>query len=636
MNRWLIGLLVGTMTVSSGRCDDLDTLERRIVNSIKTTIRQAGNDFQQGQFDQSAEQIRKAMKQLSAAMNTASPELFDALVPSIDRVANAHALLELEGVSLPPFRRPRRPPAPASSTDKTAEPQPGSPPDSAMGISFTKQIAPILAARCGRCHIESAKGDFSMSSFATLMKGPPEGVVIFPGDVVASRLIETIETGDMPRGDGRVPANELAQLTAWILAGAKFDGADQDAPLRADGSSSAADPKPLEVSRATGQETVSFAADVAPLLVENCRGCHLDAMRVQGGLRMDTFAQLLRGGDSGTVISPGAAESSLLVQKLRGTSGQRMPAGGRPPLPDDAIQLVSKWIDEGAKLDGASPDQPLTVMSQLAWLKSATTEQKNERRHELAIEKHQLASGEDQPPTELSSEHVLVVGQNSSATLELVSELVEDQMRRVRTTVPGEDGADYFRGRATIHIFPRRYDYSEFTKMVEQRGIPSDWTSHWRFDGIDAYVALVAGEGDDEESIAARLVGPLTSLAVATRGHDIPRWFAEGVGVAVAYQQGGRRDRGTVRQREAETAEAIAATADAQAFLSGKLTPRQTDRIGAAVAVSLLDRTRRRSFDLLLRQLAQGASFDQAFAQAFQVTPAQYLDTWLGWVRGVR
>ena len=87
-------------------------------------------------------------------------------------------------------------------------------------------MAPILVSRCGRCHVSDSKGGFSLATFAALMKGPPEGVVIFAGDTVGSRLIETIETGDMPRGGGKVTPQELQTLKAWILSGAKFDGSD--------------------------------------------------------------------------------------------------------------------------------------------------------------------------------------------------------------------------------------------------------------------------------------------------------------------------------------------------------------------------------------------------------------------------
>ena len=95
--------------------------------------------------------------------------------------------------------------------------------------------------------------------------------------------------------------------------------------------------------KATGKETVSFAGDVAPLLVESCKGCHINAMRASGGLNMDTFAQLLRGGDSGDIVIPGNGEESLLVKKLRGSMGLKMPAGGRPAFSE--IRSNSSHLD---------------------------------------------------------------------------------------------------------------------------------------------------------------------------------------------------------------------------------------------------------------------------------------------------
>ena len=126
-------------------------------------------------------------------------------------------------------------------------------------------------------------------------------------------MIETIETGDMPRGGGKVTPQELQTLKAWIMAGAKFDGTDPESPIVA-GATPATRPVNMnvEIRRATGSETVSFAADVAPLLVENCNGCHIDAMQNRGGLRMDTFAQLMRGGDTGPIAIAGNSDRDRL------------------------------------------------------------------------------------------------------------------------------------------------------------------------------------------------------------------------------------------------------------------------------------------------------------------------------------
>jgi mono/diheme cytochrome c family protein len=624
-------LVVGAVL---GDAADLTSRERAIVGAVNQSVAKAGAHFQSGDFEASGMQIRTAIRQIELAAAKGSPALYDALVPSMKRITKAHTLLEFEGITLPPFQRPQRPGGEAAADMSDAEPSAGAGgPAEESAINFTRQVAPLLAARCGRCHLSDAKGGFSMSSFAVLMKGPPEGVVVFPGDTVASRLIETIETGDMPRGGGRVTVEELATLKAWIEGGAKFDGEDPNAPLAADAAppSAAAPPRP-QVVRSSGNETVSFAADVAPLLVENCNGCHIDAMQTRGGLRMDTFAQLLRGGDSGAVVAPGKGDQSLLVRKLRGMVGNRMPAGGRPALSDSSIALIAKWIDEGATLDGASENQPLSVMSRLAWAASASPQQLTERRAELAGEHLRLVNGPTEVPSK-QTDHFLVTGPVSAATLELVAEQAEAQMKLAQSVVRGDSGEAYFRGRATVFVLPRRYDYSEFAKMVEGRGVPSGWTSHWQFDGIDAYVSLVAGAGEDAEPIAARLATPIISLAVATRGLSVPRWLAEGVGVATADRGGVSTDRDARSQAQAELIAAVAAMTDAKKFLQAKMTPEQLDRVSAAIASSLLDRTQRRGFDAMLRNLQAGMPFEAAFTRGFGVSPEVFVTNWLQYVR---
>src|SRR5690606_825098 len=97
-------------------------------------------------------------------------------------------------------------------------------------VSFTKEIAPMLAAKCGTCHIDQKRGTFSLSSYNALMKGSEGGVrVITPGVGVGSVIVALIASGDMPRGNGpRVTSEELAALVKWINHGAKFDGRNPD------------------------------------------------------------------------------------------------------------------------------------------------------------------------------------------------------------------------------------------------------------------------------------------------------------------------------------------------------------------------------------------------------------------------
>ena len=66
---------------------------------------------------------------------------------------------------------------------------------------------------------------------------------------------------------------------------------------------------------------------------------------------MGSFANFLRGGEHGALITPGKPDASLLMDYLTGKR-DRMPKGSMP-LPDDQIGLFRTWIQEGATDDVA-------------------------------------------------------------------------------------------------------------------------------------------------------------------------------------------------------------------------------------------------------------------------------------------
>ena len=649
----VVCLLQWALQPSAAFSAELSVAQKRLISQVNESIVAAGKSYAAGKYDISGERITQAMERVSEAVSKGGPDVLAELGPAMQRIEKAHTLLQFEGISLPPFRRPTAqdaeaseqlmksdtpkteptPEAPKPTPKPTPKPEP-KPVNGPMMVSFKDEVAPILVQRCGQCHIRDTKGGFNTATFAALMKGPPEGVVVFAGDTVGSRLIETIETGDMPRGGGRVSPAELKTLKDWINGGAKFDGDDPEASIGGGAAPAAAPRMNLEVRLATGNETVSFAADVAPLLVDNCNGCHLDAMQVRGGLRLDTFAQLLQGGDSGVIITPGKSSESLLIQKLKGMVGQRMPSGGRPALSDESIQLISTWIDEGATLDGDSPNQPIRVMSQLAWAAAASPQEMSEHREGLSGEHLKLVTASSGDVAKVQTEHFLVSGPVSEATLELVGRLAESQMKTVRTVVKGGSGEEFFKGRASIFVFPKRYEYSEFAKMVEQRSVPNDWTSHWSFDGIDAYISMVCSEQEeDEDAIAARLSSPVVALAVATRRRGIPRWFSEGAGLAASNQGAATKDRDAIRQQQADLSAALATMQNAKQFLDGKLSPEHTDLIGGMI-VSTMMGSQRRNFDSLIRLLGNGQPFEQSFVASFGARPEDFVKYWITMVRG--
>ncbi len=100
---------------------------------------------------------------------------------------------------------------------------------------------------------------------------------------------------------------------------------------------------------ARAAEPVDYARDIQPLLAKHCYECHGPAKQ-ESGLRLDRRAGAMDGGDMGVSIVPGKSDESLLVHVLLGASEQvsQMPAE-REPLPPEQIELVKRWIDEGAK-----------------------------------------------------------------------------------------------------------------------------------------------------------------------------------------------------------------------------------------------------------------------------------------------
>jgi len=99
-----------------------------------------------------------------------------------------------------------------------------------------------------------------------------------------------------------------------------------------------------------------FATRVAPVLARRCGHCH-GAERQEGGLRIDTFAGLAAGGDSGPVVVPGSLAESLLVRAVRRVDETLLMPPGEA-LPADETALLEAWIAAGAAHPEGSLEPP--------------------------------------------------------------------------------------------------------------------------------------------------------------------------------------------------------------------------------------------------------------------------------------
>jgi len=104
----------------------------------------------------------------------------------------------------------------------------------------------------------------------------------------------------------------------------------------------------LAVASGAVAAPVDYLREVKPVLAEHCYRCH-GALQQKGGLRLDTAASALKGGEHGPGFKPRNSAESLLVQAVQGAhdSISRMPYK-KPPLAEAQISLLTRWVDEGA------------------------------------------------------------------------------------------------------------------------------------------------------------------------------------------------------------------------------------------------------------------------------------------------
>ncbi len=105
---------------------------------------------------------------------------------------------------------------------------------------------------------------------------------------------------------------------------------------------------------AAGDE-VDYVKQIKPILVARCYACH-SALRKKSGLRVDTAAELIAGGDAGAAVVPGKSAGSYLISMITGESGTRMPPENEgSALTAEQIALFKRWIDEGAHAPAETP-----------------------------------------------------------------------------------------------------------------------------------------------------------------------------------------------------------------------------------------------------------------------------------------
>ena len=207
-----------------------------------------------------------------------------------------------------PTKPPTATPLPASATPEAQATEPAAPTAQAAGPTWD-DVAPLFQAKCLTCHATAEMTGLALDTYANLMAGGKDGEVVLPGDSANSILYTLQAAGGHP---GTFTAEELATLQAWIDAGAMETATSAAGPV--------------------------WEGEIAGLFVSECATCH--GATAMGGLNLTTYADALKGGEAGAVITPGDSANSLLVIK----QSEQHPG----LFSEDELTKIKAWIDTGA------------------------------------------------------------------------------------------------------------------------------------------------------------------------------------------------------------------------------------------------------------------------------------------------
>ena len=103
-----------------------------------------------------------------------------------------------------------------------------------------------------------------------------------------------------------------------------------------------------------GRKPVSYREQIQPILNNHCITCH-GAENPSGKINLTSFETLMNSrtihGKKPLIVSGDAAQSWLYILARTNQPHVRMPpdTSAQKALPEDDVQLIGKWIMQGAK-----------------------------------------------------------------------------------------------------------------------------------------------------------------------------------------------------------------------------------------------------------------------------------------------
>ncbi len=217
----------------------------------------------------------------------------------------------------------------------------GQSPDSAE--FFEKKIRPVFATKCVGCHNQKvSSGGLDLSSVNAIARGAKTGPLVSKADPTHSRILEVTSYQapmKMPP-DGKLSESVLADLRAWVMAGAKLP----------------------EYQQATANTAAFFEERIRPIFSTSCVPCHNESLKT-AGLDLSSPDAIAKGGRRGAIVSKDNPDQSLILRVTSYKEKVKMPPGF--PLPESAVEDLRAWARAGAPMPeyqpSSKPDIALTT-----------------------------------------------------------------------------------------------------------------------------------------------------------------------------------------------------------------------------------------------------------------------------------
>ena len=499
----------------------------------------------------------------------------------------------------------------------------GNNPGGADGISFVKDVAPIIEQNCLRCHGDNnPRANLQLNTFASWKRGGRTGPLLVIGQanrsLMMARLVAPDPSSRMPRNSEALPQEQIQLIAKWINDGARFDGGSETATLAELRQQMEMETLNITIPKPKGNEKVKFTEDIAPWFANLCLNCH-NSRRQSGGLSLETFYDMMKGGDSGEVILPGDMENSRLFRLVGGLELPRMPQG-QARITRQNYEDLRQWFREGNTFDGDDPRTPIRsyvrteAQMEAQRFAEMTPEQMREHRRTRSADQLKRTIPNDQTAS-LQGDNFLVLGNVPEARLKEVQDWAQSNLSSLARSFNGPDAP--WRGGLAVFVMKDRFSYGEFQQVVEGRRAPAEMSGHFRVTPTneDAYVVLLAESGQPD-ALKAELMKQMTGAYLQRDGSQLPVWLVSGAGMTSAESMlGGRAALRALEQQAKDSV--LTVTQPADIFQDGQFSPTQTSAVGYTLVKYLIDQGGEARFSQLIEAIRGGRNVDQALNQVY-------------------